>query len=507
MRSALLLSFIPLAWACNNPASHACASAYTASSSEAAAFCATFTASTVTATTGLPSFASACDFKTRHLSSACSCLDTAWATAGAGSGSNEGSGSKPTSAPAAITSTVAVPSVSTSTPLDTKTTLVKATRPVTTQSSSVEVPETTPAPTSTVSSKVADASVAADACVVTEYASISSAVESCTNIVLSNISAPPSSTIDLQSLQTGATVTFAGTTTFGDTFDSDFDPIVISGTDITITGTSEHVIEGNGAAYWDGEGSNGGQDKPNHFIVVKHVYNSEITDLKIKNWPVHCFYINGVQHLTISGLTLDNSAGDEPNDASGDDAAAHNSDGFDISASDYVTLENISVYNQDDCVAVTSGTEITVDNLYCSGGHGLSIGSIGGKSNNTVDGVTFKNSQVVDSSNGCRIKTNSETTGSVSNIIYQNITISGITDYGIDIQQDYLNGGPTGEPTNGVTISAVTFTDVTGTTTDDAKDYYILCGSDSCSDFSFSGVSITGGGETSSCNYPSSGCP
>jgi polygalacturonase len=98
-------------------------------------------------------------------------------------------------------------------------------------------------------------------------------------------------------------------------------------------------------------------------------------------------------------------------------------------------------------------------------------------------------------------------TKQVSNIIYQNITVSGITDYGIDIQQDYLNGGPTGEPTNGVTISGVTFTDVTGTTTDDAKDYYILCGSDSCSDFSFSGVSITGGGETSSCNYPSSGCP
>lgn len=504
MRSALLLSLLPLVLGCNNPASHACASAYTASSSEASAFCATFTASTVTATTGLPSFASACDYKTHHLSSACSCLGTAWATAGAGSGAGDTSGVEPTSV-SGVTSTDPVVVALTSTPLNTKTTFVTASRLATTQSS-VVTQETTSAPT--VSVVVADSAASSgSSCVVTEYASISSAVESCTNIVLSNISAPPSSTIDLQSLQTGATVTFAGTTTFGDTFDNDFDPIVISGTDITITGASGHVIEGNGAAYWDGEGSNGGQDKPDHFIVVKHVYNSEITNLNIKNWPVHCFQITGVQHLTISGLTLDNSAGDEPNDASGDDAAAHNSDGFDISSSDYVTLENISVYNQDDCVAVTSGTEITVDNLYCSGGHGLSIGSIGGKSNNTVDGVTFKNSQVLDSSNGCRIKTNSETTGSVSNIIYQNITVSGITDYGIDIQQDYLNGGPTGDPTNGVTISGVTFTDVTGTATDDAKDYYILCGSDSCSDFTFSGVSITGGGDTSSCNYPSSGCP
>jgi hypothetical protein len=49
--------------------------------------------------------------------------------------------------------------------------------------------------------------------------------------------------------------------TFGDTYDDDFDPIVISGHDITITGAEGHVIEGNGAAYWDGEGSNGGQDK------------------------------------------------------------------------------------------------------------------------------------------------------------------------------------------------------------------------------------------------------
>ena len=247
--------------------------------------------------------------------------------------------------------------------------------------------------------------------------------------------------------------------------------------------------------------------RPDHFIVVKDVYNSKITNLNIVNWPVHCFQIEDVEHLTISGLTLNNTAGDEPNSASGDDPAAHNSDGFDISKSDYVTLENNKVYNQDDCVAVTSGSQIVIDNMYCSGGHGLSIGSIGGKSNNTVDNVTFKNSEVVNSENGCRIKSNAGTTGSVSNVVYQNITLSGITDYGIDVQQDYENGGATGEPTNGVTITNISFIDVTGTATDDAVNYYILCGSDSCSDFTFSGVSITGGGETSSCNYPSSGCP
>lgn len=108
---------------------------------------------------------------------------------------------------------------------------------------------------------------------------------------------------------------------------------------------------------------------------------------------------------------------------------------------DVLTIEQ--VYNQDDCVAVTSGSNVLITGMYCSGGHGLSIGSIGGKSNNTVAGVTFSNSQIVNSDNGCRIKTNYDTTGSVTDVTYQDITMSGISDYGIDIQQDYLNGGPT----------------------------------------------------------------
>jgi polygalacturonase len=153
--------------------------------------------------------------------------------------------------------------------------------------------------------------------------------------------------------------------------------------------------------------------RPDHFFVVKNSHNTKITNLNIKNWPVHCFSLTGNQGLTITGLHLDNSDGDAPNSKSGSLAAAHNSDGFDISSSDYVTLDTITVHNQDDCVAVTSGTHITINNMYCYGGHGLSIGSVGGKSNNTVDTVTFSNSQIVNSENGCRIKTNSGIAGLV----------------------------------------------------------------------------------------------
>ena len=92
-------------------------------------------------------------------------------------------------------------------------------------------------------------------------------------------------------------------------------------------------------------------------------------------------------------MTLDNSAGD---------AEGHNTDGFDIGSSNGVTISGAKVYNQDDCVAINSGTDITFTGGLCSGGHGLSIGSVGGRSDNTVSGVTFSSSTVQNSANGIR---------------------------------------------------------------------------------------------------------
>jgi polygalacturonase len=142
--------------------------------------------------------------------------------------------------------------------------------------------------------------------------------------------------------------------------------------------------------------------------------NSVISNLNIQNWPVHCFDITGCNGLTVTGIKLDNSAGNAPNSASGGKPAAHNSDGFDISSTTNMILSSSTVTNQDDCVAVTSGTNVTVTGVTCSGGHGLSIGSVGGKSNNVVSDITFSDSSVTNSENGCRIKTNSGTTGTVS---------------------------------------------------------------------------------------------
>lgn len=227
---------------------------------------------------------------------------------------------------------------------------------------------------------------------------------------------------------------------------------------------------------------------------------------------MQCFSVDNSSGLTISNVVIDDSAGT---------SLGHNTDGFNIGSSSDITISGVTVKNQDDCIAINSGTSITFTGGTCSGGHGLSIGSVGGRSDNTVDTVTIESSTVKNSANGVRIKTVYGATGSVKGVTFKDITVSGITSYGIVIEQgefffvdgnsnmlngrtDYENGSPTGTPTTGVPITGLTVNSVTGTVNSGATNIYILCGSGSCSSWTWSGVSITGGKKSTKClNVPS----
>lgn len=104
-----------------------------------------------------------------------------------------------------------------------------------------------------------------------------------------------------------------------------------------------------------------------------------------------------MQTLVLENINIDASDGDA------DDLGA-NTDCFDIGASDGVTITGAVCKNQDDCVAVNSGTNIKFVDGTCSGGHGLSIGSVGGRDDNTVENVYFESSTISNSQNGVRIK-------------------------------------------------------------------------------------------------------
>lgn len=334
----------------------------------------------------------------------------------------------------------------------------------------------------------------ATACTFTSAASAIASKASCSSITLNNIAVPAGTTLDLTKLNDGTTVTFQGTTSFG--YKEWEGPLIsISGTKITVKGASGHVIDGNGAKWWDGEGSNGGKTKPK-FFYAHSLKSSSITGLNVKNTPVQAFSVNSATDLTLDSITIDNSAGDS--------GGGHNTDAFDVGSSTGVTISNANVKNQDDCLAINSGTNILFTGGTCSGGHGLSIGSVGGRSDNTVSGVIIENSSITNSDNGVRIKTVSGATGSVSNVTYKSIKLSNIAKYGIVIEQDYENGSPTGTPTTGVPITGLTVSGVTGSVASGASEIYILCGKGSCSNWTWSGNSITGGSKSSKCeNVPS----
>ncbi|OJJ95684.1 hypothetical protein ASPACDRAFT_1907323 [Aspergillus aculeatus ATCC 16872] len=350
-------------------------------------------------------------------------------------------------------------------------------------------------PAITAAPKVGDLEKRATTCTFSGSNGASSASKSktsCSTIILSSVAVPSGTTLDLTDLNDGTHVIFEGETTFG--YEEWSGPLVsVSGTDITVTGASGAYLNGDGSRWWDDEGSNGGKTKPK-FFYAHDLTDSVISGIYIQNSPVQVFSVDNSNYLTLEDITIDNTDGD-------DDGAA-NTDGFDIGDSTYITITGANVYNQDDCVAINSGENIYFSGGVCSGGHGLSIGSVGGRSDNTVKNVTFYNSEIKNSQNGVRIKTIYGDTGSVSEVTYQEITLSEITEYGIIVEQNYDDTSEAA--TTGVPITDFVLDDVQGTVESTGTDIYIVCGSGSCSDWTWTDVSISGGKTSSSCtNVPS----
>ncbi|EEY52919.1 polygalacturonase, putative [Phytophthora infestans T30-4] len=200
------------------------------------------------------------------------------------------------------------------------------------------------------------------------------------------------------------------------------------------------TLDGQGSWYW----KQGTSISRPVFFRMNKVLSSTVSGFTLKNMPYRTFSILSSQKTTISGLTLDASAGDD---------LAKNTDGFDLSGNDYVTIKGNKIYNQDDCLAMQSSTNTVFSNNYCSGGHGISIGSLGGSTVTSSD------------------------------------TVSGLT------------GGYTGSPTSEVTIEDITVSGLSGTAT---NLYDIVVNSKVVSDWSFSGITVSAS-KTGTCSgQPSS---
>ncbi|KAG2128451.1 glycoside hydrolase [Suillus cothurnatus] len=315
---------------------------------------------------------------------------------------------------------------------------------------------------------------------------VSSAIE-CTTVNINAFTVPAGQTFKLQLLD-GTTVNVLGEIQFGNM--SWAGPLFeVIGNDITFNGNNQRW-DGGGPFYWDGKGASGGIKKPHPMMEI--LISGTLNDVYVVNSPAHAFSILNPGPLTISGVTVDDSQGNYPNAQSGKVAAARNTDGFDV-VGDNLVIQKSIVFNQDDCLAINMGTNITFADNYCEGGHGISIGSI--SSNVVVSDVEISGNNVVGSAYSFRIKTDTYATNSaVQNVTYIANTATNCTYYGVLITQSYPSN--MGTPGNGVTISDINFNPGTTSLTanDGAYRVAVNCGSGSCTgNWDWSGLETSGG--------------
>ncbi|EGZ24707.1 polygalacturonase, partial [Phytophthora sojae] len=189
------------------------------------------------------------------------------------------------------------------------------------------------------------------------------------------------------------------------------------------------------------------------FFRLHGVSDSVLSGFTLKNSPYRTFSIVNCESTAISGLTLDSRAGN---------GIAKNTDGFDLTNNDHVTITGNKIYNQDDCLAMQSSTNTVFSNNYCCGG----TASPSARSEATPWTSRQQGNTIEDSDNGIRIKTIIGMKGLVSDVKYSNNKLSNVKN-AIVMHSDYSKskGGYTGSPTSAVTIEGVTISGLKGSAT------------------------------------------
>ncbi|KAG2773569.1 hypothetical protein PC129_g13990 [Phytophthora cactorum] len=300
-------------------------------------------------------------------------------------------------------------------------------------------------------------------------------ISQCSTITIGSLSVPAGVTLDLSRAKNGATIQFTGTTTFG-TLKWNGPLVTLSGTGVTVKGNGK--LDGQGAWYW----KQGQQTTRPVFFQVHKAIHSTISGFTIMNAPYRTFSIVDSMYTTLTGLTLDSRAGN---------GVATNTDGFDLSCNDHITITGNTIYNQDDCLAMQSSTNTFFTNNHCYNSHGISVGSLGGNTvdrTTTVAGLTVQGNHIHDSDNGLRIKTIIGLKGLVKDIKFIDNELSNVRN-AIVVHSDYSKskGGYTGAATSQAQITGVTVSGLTGTAT---NLYDIEVNPNAVSSWKFSGIQV-----------------
>ena len=261
---------------------------------------------------------------------------------------------------------------------------------------------------------------------------------------------------------------------------------------VNLTLTGAGVIDGQGAQWWP-KLVPVARPKLLLFWNASHVLLERLTFL---NPPFYAVDIGGGGHgYVVRGVKVR-----APNFQT-----APNTDGIDIAATD-VLVQDCDISNGDDSLCIKAPAHnVTVENSFVSQGNGLVLGTISG--GQAISNITFRNISANDTTFGCHVKARADQTGSVSDVLFEDVrvfqsaaaSIRRITHgdwpgYAIGIHQTNQGRRRLKAGATGVAIANVTFRRITGDV--------LHAGSFKCPDSTCAGIVV----EDVSINASESGC-
>ncbi|XP_027923810.1 polygalacturonase At1g48100 [Vigna unguiculata] len=238
---------------------------------------------------------------------------------------------------------------------------------------------------------------------------------------------------------------------------------------ITIRGKG--VIDGQGSVWWN--------DSPTSTQVMLE------SSGRLPSTKPTALRFYGSDGVTVTGITIQNSQqthlkfdsstnvqvfdikvsspGDSPN-----------TDGIHLQNSQNVVIYSTTLACGDDCISIQTGcSDVYVHNVNCGPGHGISIGSLGKENTKAcVRNITVRDVTIQNTLTGVRIKTWQGGSGSVQNIMFSNVQVSGV-ETPISIDQYYCDGGKCRNESSAVAVSGIHYMNIKGTYT--KEPIYFAC--------------------------------
>ncbi|XP_020548714.1 probable polygalacturonase At3g15720 [Sesamum indicum] len=216
-------------------------------------------------------------------------------------------------------------------------------------------------------------------------------------------------------------------------------------TGLTVRGHGR--IDGRGHRWWHRK-----KHRPTAF-EISYSHNVHLGGgLTFKDSPRMHVVLNGIRTLSVSNLTIDAPE------------LSPNTDGIHVTACTNVVIDHSQIGTGDDCISIVDGSSfVTVSNVVCGPGHGISIGSLGKNgADDKVEYVSVSDSVFVGAKNGARIKTWQGGRGYARHIIFERI-VNHDTTNPIIIDQFYCDHQQCKTKKSAVQINNVTYRQILGT--------------------------------------------